>query len=202
MWTSRNPAPGQEVVHRLQGLVTEQAQGEGSGAGGKAVAYSDLAQLLLRLERVHVTAPRDVAAFQQLPVAREHDPPLFRGQPADCLVAEAIVVQRVEAQHAKKSRKPAQVRIRHEGGRERDFDRERIYLDHISFPDGALQGGDLAVDFQRADLGVRHAERLDGVLQVRGARAAIRKEPVSVGSGEKLGQLAVEPEVCRAQGRM
>src|SRR5690606_42092761 len=64
----------------------------------RSEAAHDLAQLQPWRERPHIGAQRDLAALEQLPVAREHDPPALRGEVADRLDRKST---RLNSSHVK-----------------------------------------------------------------------------------------------------
>src|SRR3990167_6439215 len=64
------------LLGRFERDVAPEAQRERPRLRGKRESSRDFAQLRLGLERVHVAAARDVAALEQLALAREPDAPL------------------------------------------------------------------------------------------------------------------------------
>src|SRR6267143_1481435 len=149
-------------------------------------------QLRFLLQRAHVAAARDLAALEELAVASEDDAALFVGKAADFAVLQAVMEKRVVTQHAQKTRQAAEVRVRQE--QIGCFSLSRTYLYQVAVADHALQGRRLAIDAHRADLGVRHAERLDGVFQARSPRTAELKGSISFGRGEELPDVPEKPE--------
>src|SRR2546422_1093730 len=167
-----------------------QTQSERARRRRQVVPARDLVQLRFGLQRAHIAAARDLAALEELAVASEDDAALFAGKAADFAVLQAVMEKRVVTQHAQKTRQAAEVRVRQE--QTGLFLLSRAYFYQVAVADHALQGRRLAVDGHRADLGVRHAERLDRVLQARGASAARLEGNIPLKAREKFAQRPVE----------
>ncbi|MNN44656.1 hypothetical protein D3C81_1589550 [compost metagenome] len=149
---------------------------------------------------------RHPTPLEQFAVAREHDAALLGGNPRDLAVFEMIVVERVEAGHAQQVRQAAQVGIGNETGlaqwliahaeQGRDVERLEGGIDGhaVAVLQGAVERHRFAIDQDQLHLGVRHAERLDHVLD-RG-RAGAGHDDVLVASGvrQEIVQLLVEAE--------
>src|SRR2546428_2233754 len=169
-----------------------QTQSERARRRRQVVPARDLVQLRFGLQRAHIAAARDLAALEELAVASEDDAALFAGKAADFAVLQAVVEKRVVTQHAQKPRQAAEVRVRQEQAGL--FLLSRTYFYQVAVADHALQGRRRAVDGHGADLGVRHAERLDRVLQARGPRTAELEGSISFGRGEELPDVPEKPE--------
>ena len=167
---------GHAVSHRLAAQrleleVAVQAERE-RAAAARGHNAPHLLQLRLGLERAHV-APARISRHLRSSRSRVSTmrPPRSPG------AGSRLVRKRCGARYRSRAcagiREAAEVRIRHEpeiGVRAR-FSRKN--LDPVAVADDALQRRRLAVHRHRADLGVRHAERLDRVLQRRRAGAGV-----------------------------
>ncbi len=172
------------LVDRLQRHVAVQAQRERPRLRRELQSLDDLAQLLRRLQRMHVAAVRDVAALQQVAVARQDRAVFVAGARADLDIGKAVVVQRVEPEHAQQPREPAEVRVgdearhaqrlRAHAQQRRDVEafEHRIDADAIAVAHAIPEAHRDAVGDDQLDLGVRHADRLDRVLHRRRTRAS------------------------------
>src|SRR5207253_876083 len=88
-----------------------QAQRERPRMLRELIACGDLAELRLGLQRAHIAAAFDLAAFEEVAVAREDDAALLLRDAADLGIGERLVVSRVEAEHPQEARQCAEVCI-------------------------------------------------------------------------------------------
>src|SRR3954447_12704244 len=176
--------------------------------GSELQAIHDLAELLLWIQCMHEAAMGDVAALEQLPVAREDNALLGLGDRSDLLIAIAIAVERVEAQHAQPPRQSTEVCVGDEAdGPQRlrpDLEQLcnvealelRINADVVTLFYPIRKIDRFAVHQHQFDLGVRHAERLDGVLYGRITGTPMLNGTLAPGRRQKVVQLLVEAEGC------
>ncbi len=94
----------------LDGLelpVTAQAPAEWLDRAVKIEPRNDFLQLLSRPNSAHVTAVVDQLMHKQRAIARQHDALVGGGDPRHLYVREAVVVERIEAEHAQILRQAA-----------------------------------------------------------------------------------------------
>jgi len=121
-------------------------------------------------------------------------------QAADFGVGEARLVQRVEAEHAQEAAEPAEMRVGKEARRGARVGGSRgENFDLVALAHDALERRRRAVHHELAHLGVRHAERLDRVLEVRRTRAGIGEAPAAIFRSQEPRQVLREAEARRAQ---
>lgn len=101
-------------------------------------------------------------------------------------------MQRIEAEHAQKSRERAKVRVGDEAqiGVRAGFPAVHVHL--VAFAHDALYRRGYPIDGKPADFGVRDPERLDGVLESRRAGTVVLEGPASQAPAEEGGERRIE----------
>ena len=191
---------------RVQGRIALQAQRERPRAAGEVEAREQLRRLALGLQRMDEAAVGELAALQQLAVAGQHDAAFAAGDGDDLGIIAVVVVERVEAGQAQQAREAAEVGVgdeagdaqrrgahaqqrRHVEGLEAGIDRHPVAV-----AQQALEADRFAIDQHQLDLGMRHAQRLDHVLDRGGAGAAGLERVPPVIRREEVVEFLVEAE--------
>src|SRR5438128_6229055 len=92
----RNAARHLLLSYGFQRQVAMQAQRERPRTRSEPVARGNLAELRLGLWRAHVAAALDLAAFEEIAVARQDDAAFVLRDAANLAIAERLVVDRIE----------------------------------------------------------------------------------------------------------
>jgi len=202
----RQPVEHLRLVDIAQRLVAFQAEREGAQAADEVEAMQDLPELQRRLQGMHVAAVGQLAQFQQLAVARQHDAGVAHGEVDDLAIIEVVAVEGVEAGHAQQVGQAAEVRVGDEArlaqrplaqaqqGRHVEGLELRIDADAVAVGDQPAEADRLAVDQDQLDFSMGDSQRLDHVLDGGGAGAGRGEIPLAPLRREEVVQLLVEAE--------
>ncbi len=148
----------------------------------------------------------DHAPLEHVTVAGQQDAVLARRDLRHLGVLVVVAVERVEAAQAQVARQRAQLGVEHEAdaaqGRSadlehgRDIERleHRVDRDALAVAHDVVEAHRLAVDEDQLDLGVRHAQRLDHVLDRRAPVELVRELDLAPLGRQEIVELLVEAE--------
>jgi len=202
----REPPCDARLVDALDRAVATQAASEGPDRARQVEARDDLAELIERSFWSHVAAVSDDPMHEEASIAGQHDPAFLHAQARHLLVLKVVTVERVETEEPQKLGQGPEVGVGYEpyfaqwpfpDPQERaDIEclELRIHADPIAVSDRVGEADGYTVHQDQLDLGVGHAERLDGVLHRRVQRDAAGEGSLTALGGEEVVQLLVEPK--------
>ena len=159
-----------------------------------------------------IAAVGDAAPLEQCPVAGQHDAAVAARQALDFVIAEMVVVDRVETGHAQQAGQAAEMGVGDEAchpqgplaqveqGADVDAFELRIDRNAVAGLQAPGEADRDPVDQDQFDLGMRHADRLDDMLEAGLGGAGQIEVAIAPFGGDEIVQLLVEPEAGRHHG--
>ena len=156
-----------------------------------------------RIQRPRV----DGTVLEQTLVPGQNDARLVVRQPHDLVIVVVVAIKGIEAEQAQVSRQRAQMHVEHEPRapqRPRPQTRQRRHIealehrvdgDPVAVAQAPGKVDRLAVDQHQIDLGVRHADRFDDVLDRRRAVEGVAERALAQLGAQEVVQLLVEAKV-------
>ncbi len=193
-----------DVSNRTAAL---QATCKGRNAAPEVERLDDLLKLAVRFHRANGVRVRYRISLEKPAIAREHDPLLIASTEGDGSVVQITLIDGIETKEPQVARELSQMHVRNEFriaerlGTKPSDTRNVQPLEHrvdghaLATGEAMLETDGLPVHEDDVDLGMRHAERFDKVLDRTRSAQAVVEATFPPMAGKKIIELLVEPKL-------